>query len=139
MDAWELWTAMAPESSETAQLAETTGHLRPAASRYYYAAYQAVTALLHYRGVAVPEGRQAWSHDQTPKLVVEQLEPLLRARNKRNDLARRLERLYKARIIADYLATQPIRAGTLQAVRKDSNYILEMAENPDGKAIKKWL
>ena len=128
MDAWELWMAMAREASETAQIAEAAGHLRSAASRYYYAAYQAVTALLHYRGVAVSEGRQAWSHDQTPGLITEQLTPLLKARNKREDLAQRLERLYKTRIIADYLATQRIHAGTLQAIRKDSNYILKVAE-----------
>ena len=128
MDAWELWVAMAQESPETAQLAEAAGYFRSAASRYYYAAYQAVTALLHYRGVAVPEGRQAWGHDQTPGLISGQLTPLLKARNKREDLAQRLERLYKTRIIADYLATQPIRAGTLQLIRKDSNYILKVAE-----------
>ena len=128
MDAWKLWIAMARESSETAQMAEAAGHLRSAASRYYYAAYQAVTALLHYRGAAVPAGRQAWGHDQTPDLIVDQLAPLLKARDKRKDLARRLERLYKTRIIADYLADQPLRVGGLQAIRRESNYIVKVAE-----------
>ena len=128
MDAWQLWLEMAREASEAAAEAEASGHMRSAASRYYYAAYQAVTALLHYRGVAVPEGRQAWSHDQTPGVITAQLTPVLKARDKREDLAQRLERLYKTRIIADYLATQPIRAGTLQLIRKDSNYILKVAE-----------
>lgn len=54
MDAWEQWLAMTREASETAQLAEAAGHLRSAGSRYYYAAYQAVTAMLHYRGAAGP-------------------------------------------------------------------------------------
>lgn len=128
MDAWELWRALARESSETAQMAEAAGHLRSAASRYYYAAYQAVTAMLRYRGIAVPENRQAWSHDQTPGLIMEQLEPLLKARSKRNDLARRLERLYKTRIIADYMADTPLRVEGLESVRRDSNYILKVAE-----------
>ncbi len=128
MDAWELWMAMARESSETAQGAEADRHLRSAASRYYYAAYQAVTALLHYRGATVPAGRQAWGHDQTPDLIVDQLAPLLKARDKRNNLARRLERLYKTRIIADYMADTPIRVEGLESVRRDSNYILKVAE-----------
>ena len=128
MEAWELWMAMAREASETAAEAENSSWLRSAASRYDYAAYQAVTALLHYRGVAVPEGRQAWSHDQTPGLIVEQLEPLLKTRDKRNALARRLERLYKTRIIADYMADTPLRAEGLRSVRRDSNYILKVAE-----------
>lgn len=59
MDAWQLWQEMARVSKEAAQLAETGGCLRPAASRYYYAAYQAVTALLLYQGLKPPEGREA--------------------------------------------------------------------------------
>lgn len=128
MDAWERWLAMAREASETAQMAEAAGHLRSAASRYYYAAYQAVTAMLHYRKVATPEGRQAWGHDQTPTLIQQQLEPLFKPINKRRDLQRRLERLYKTRIIADYVANIPLRAESLRSVRRDSNYILKVAE-----------
>lgn len=135
MEAWQLWIVMAQDSSETARIAEAAGHLRSAASRYYYAAYQAVTALLHYRGVAVPENRQAWSHDQTPNLIVEQLAPLLKSRDRRRDLARRLERLHKTRIIADYLADIPLQAGSLESLRRDSNYVIKVAEKilPEGE------
>lgn len=69
MEAWQAWLEMARESQEAAQQAEANGHFRSAASRYYYAAYQAVTALLLYRRVPTPEDRQAWSHDQTPDLI----------------------------------------------------------------------
>ena len=128
MEAWKLWMATARESSKAAQIAEAGGCSRSAASRYYYAAYQAVTAMLHYRRVAIPEDRQAWSHDQTPSLINEQLEPFLKSRDKRKDLAKRLERLYKTRIIADYMADKSIRADSLRGVRRDSNYILKVAE-----------
>ena len=128
MDAWGLWLEMARESSQIAQIAEAGSFRRSAASRYYYAAYQAATALLRYRMVPLPEGRQAWSHDLTPALLYEQLEPLLRARHKRKDLQKRLERLYKTRIIADYMANTPVTAESLKSVRRDSNYILKVAE-----------
>lgn len=128
MDAWQLWQEMAWESEKVAQLAEASGYFRSAASRYYYAAYQAITALLLYRGLTPPVDRQAWSHDQTPDLINEQLEPFLRSRDKRTDLARRLERLYKTRIIADYMADRPVRADSLKIVRRDASYILKVAE-----------
>ena len=72
MDAWELWIAMAREASETAQLADAAGRLRSAASRYYYAAYQTVTALLLYQGLIPPSGVEAWSHFITPTLLNEE-------------------------------------------------------------------
>lgn len=128
MEAWQLWLEMARESEEAAQRAEADGHFRSAASRYYYAAYQAVTALLLYRRVPTPEDHQAWSHDQTPDLIREQLGPLLRLRDKRNDLAWRLERLYKTRIVADYIADRTLSADSLKIVRRDAGYILKVAE-----------
>ena len=105
MDAWELWRTMAQEASETAQMAEAAGHLRSAASRYYYAAYQAVTALLLYRGLITPVAREAWSHSQTPILLYEDTEALIVPRDRRRDLAiRLLTRLYELRVAADYTA-----------------------------------
>jgi len=69
MDAWQLWQGMAREAVEAAWLAEAGGCLRSSASRYYYAAYQAVTALLVYRGLTPPADREAWSHEDTPDLL----------------------------------------------------------------------
>lgn len=105
MEPWRQWQIMAQESEKAARAAEAEGCLRSAASRYYYAAYQAATALLVYRGLTPPQDRQAWPHDLTPDLVVEQLEPLLRSRDRRNDMARRLRELYKRRVVADYVAS----------------------------------
>jgi|GEM_PF-3412873 len=79
MDAWQLWQGMAREASETAQIAETTGHLRSAASRYYYAAYQTVTALLLYKGLIPPFGMEAWRHFLTPTLLNEETQTLVKS------------------------------------------------------------
>ena len=128
MEAWEQWRDMAAESEEAARLAEAGGCLRSAASRYYYSAYQAVTAMLVYRKVPTPEDRQAWSHDQTPDLIQEQLGPVLQSRDKRNDLTRRLQRLYKTRIVVDYMADRSVRTENLKVVRRDASYILKVAE-----------
>lgn len=75
MTPWQSWREMAQESEKAARLAEADGCLRSAASRYYYAAYQAATALLLYRGLTPPAEREAWSHENTPQLMWEQMEP----------------------------------------------------------------
>ncbi len=126
MDAWQLWQQMARESEEAARLAEAGGCLRPAASRYYYAAYQAVTALLLYRGLTPPEGREAWSHVDTPQLLQDQLRPLIRSRSGRNDLAQRLTDLYRLRVAADYEGAEIIGTSRVQRAGKDSRYIVRI-------------
>ena len=54
MEDWELWREMAQESEKGPWAAEKEVCLRTSASRYYYTAYQAVTALLLYRRVTPP-------------------------------------------------------------------------------------
>ena len=118
MDAWKLWLAMAREASQTAQLAEAAGHLRSAASRYYYAAYQAVTALLLYQGLMPPVGAEAWSHTSTPALLNEGTASLIASRYRRNDLAARLGELYRLRLDADYIGTNRVSRSRLAAARR---------------------
>ena len=129
MDAWQLWQEMARVSEEAARLAEAGGCLRPAASRYYYAAYQAVTALLLYRGLKPPAEREAWNHVDTPQLLQDQLRPSIRSRDKRNDLAQRLVDLYRLRIVADYEGTEFIGASRVQRAGRDARYILQVASD----------
>ncbi len=129
MDAWRLWQEMARESEEAARLAEAGGCLRPAASRYYYAAYQAATALLLYRGLTPPLGREAWNHEDTPALLQDQLRTLIRSRDKRNDLAARLVDLYRVRIIADYQGRRVVSLSRLAEAGRDARYILRVMED----------
>lgn len=134
MDAWQLWQQIARESEEAARLAEAGGCLRPAASRYYYAAYQAVTALLLYKGLIPPAEREAWGHVDTPPLLQDQLQALIRSRARRDDLAQRLLDLYRLRIAADYEGAEIIGAGRVQGAGKDSRYVLRIMSDllPEG-------
>lgn len=129
MDAWELWIAMARESSETAQLAEAAGHLRSATSRYYYAAYQAVTALLLYQGLIPPNGVEAWSHFLTPTLLSEGAQTLIKSRGRRTDLAMRMRGLYELRLTADYRAEGGITQSRIAAARRDAGFILKVVND----------
>jgi len=129
MDAWRLWQEMARESEEAARLAEAGGCLRSAASRYYYTAYQAATALLLYRGLTPSLGREAWNHEDTPALPQDQLRTLIRSRDKRNDLAARLVDLYRVRIIADYQGRRVVSLSRLAEAGRDARYILRVMED----------
>lgn len=124
---WELWIGMARESQEAAEILSGQGRLRDAASRFYYAAYQATTALLHYRGLTPPQGREAWSHDDTPDLVLSQLAPVLASRDVRRRVARMLRGLYELRVRADYHASADVNADALVVARRESGYVVSEA------------
>ncbi len=126
MDAWELWREMARESEEAARLAEGAGCLRSAASRYYYAGYQAVTALLLYRGLTPPIDREAWNHEDTPYLVEAQMSPLVKNRQQRKDIVFRLRALYRRRIAADYSGLVIIPEDQVIKAGRDARYILRV-------------
>ena len=129
MEAWELWMTIARESSEAAQNAVAAGHLRSAASRYYYAAYQAVTALLLYRGLMPPVELEAWSHFLTPTLLKEETGTLIVSRDRRSDLARRLNELYRLRLVADYVASGRISQDQISAAHRDAGFILKVVND----------
>ncbi len=128
MDAWQLWQEMARDSEEAARLAEAGGCLRSATSRYYYTAYQAATALLLYRGLTPPTEREAWSHEETPSLLQDQLQTLIRSRDRRNDLAHRLTGLYWLRLNADYRGVQRVVAAQVVKAGRDARFILRVAD-----------
>lgn len=109
------WLSVALESYEAGKAAADLGLDRSALSRFYYAAYQAATAGLLYRGVTPPtllaeDGslREAWSHSETPELFVVQMEPLIPSKDQRQRVRNHLAALYRKRIRADYLMEQPV-------------------------------
>jgi uncharacterized protein (UPF0332 family) len=125
MEPWKLWLEMALESEAAARACDEAGHLRPAISRYYYAAYQAVTAVLRYRKQIPPPKREAWSHEETPQMLREHLKPVVPSRDTRNDLAHRLAMLYKARVTADYVSQEPMTTLALNEARRDAGHIIK--------------
>lgn len=126
MDAWQLWLEMAREASEAAAEAEASGCLRSTASRYYYAAYQAATALLLYQGLMPPVRAEAWSHTSTPALLNEGTASLIASRDRRTDLAARLGELYRLRLDADYVGINRVSRSRLAAGRRDARFIIKV-------------
>ncbi len=129
---FRLWFAMADESLQAATLLEAQEFTRSSVSRYYYAAYQAITAVLLYRGVTLPvvDGtlREAWSHDDTPGIFVNQIERFVKNREFRRDVERRLQNLYEKRVVADYITRRAITQSDLQQSRKDAKYVVRVVE-----------
>lgn len=125
MEAWERWWHMAQDSLAAAKLLKDQGHLRSGASRSYYAAYQAASAVLLYLGTTPPEDREAWSHEATPDLLRKQLKAHV-TQNQCNDLSRRLGTLYKLRVEADYIGDKEVDAAALQAALKDASFLVKV-------------
>ena len=125
------WFDMAKESESAAFLAEDKKYWRSAASRYYYAMFQAATALLHHRGLTPPavvgESRQAWSHTVTPDMLREHLNMFLKNRNRANKLGSNLSEAYKIRVQSDYVSGSALIAKNKVAkVRSDAGQLLKV-------------
>ncbi len=135
MDAWERWWAMAQGSLVAAQSLERLGEVRSSASRAYYAAYQAATALLLYHSLTPPEGREAWSHETTPELV-RQLPSRLLKPELGKDFALRLAAAYELRLAADYVGNAEVDAAKLRTSLKNTRFISSVVQDilPQKKA-----
>ena len=131
MPDWKLWREMSRGSMRSAEMiARSTEEkfIRSAISRYYYASYQAVTAMLLQSGTnTTPEGREAWSHKETPKLVRKYLRTLIGNRRNLNTVVSNLSYLYKQRIFADYDG-RSLSVETLVEVAKEAAFIIKIAE-----------
>ncbi len=124
MEAWERWWNMAQDSLVAAQSLERLGLLRSCASRTYYAAYQAVTALLLYARQVPPAGREAWSHEATPALLRSVSDKVL-VRPIQRDLEERLKSLYDLRLIADYQGVEDVEIKQLRAAVRSATFIIK--------------
>jgi uncharacterized protein (UPF0332 family) len=131
---WRQWIMIAEESRRAAlEMTDEPAFRRSRASRYYYAAYQAVTALLLYEGQTPPivDGieRESWSHEVTPTMALDNLGRVLPVRKKRYQIRSGLQELYKIRIFADYSGANEITAERLKAARKLSSHIVKVARD----------
>ena len=117
---------MAQGSLASARLLQGQEEVRSSASRAYYAAYQAVTAILLYHGMTPPVGREAWSHDATPELM-RRLALTTIKQDTRRDVGRRLVISYDLRVIADYIGAAEVAASELKTMIKNASYIVGVA------------
>ena len=123
---WEAWLEMAEESLEAAgKLIDSAP--RSSVSRYYYAAFQAVSAALIYQGLASPDNREAWTHEKTPALFIEHTKSLIADQSKRRDIAKKLFFLYKVRVSADYVSADDVQR-RIKDIRKYSEYIVKVCQ-----------
>jgi uncharacterized protein (UPF0332 family) len=121
--------ALLSESDEVSR----ENYSRSAVSRFYYAAYQAMTALLLYERQEPPVvggvQRESWSHEVTPQMVLENLGRVVPNRKDRYDFRRRLRELYNARVYADYSGSIPPRREWVVTALKDANFLIKVARN----------
>ena len=106
---------------------------RSSASRYYYAAYQAVSGLLLYTNPTLnpPANREAWNHAETPLLIVTHLAGVEPRLDKRQDMRRRLELLYKVRVSSDYISRDSVE-GEMKDVAKHAGFLVKTAVSHTG-------
>lgn len=129
MELWQQWWILAQESQQGAKAAEEKACLRSAVSRYYYAAFQAATAVLHYVKLTPPEGEQGWSHQSTPDMLEEHLRPYIPSRATRHRLRQQLRDLYKYRISADYKGNEQVDASDVQSAKRIVGFITSQIES----------
>ena len=121
---WRQWREMSVESLEAARSVERY-HPRSSVSRYYYAAYQQVTAVLHYHGGLVPpDNREAWKHKDTPDMIAAHFRRFI-SRRVVNGLINELTYLYQLRIYSDYVSNV-IVLNQVKDARKSSLYIISV-------------
>ena len=128
MEAWEQWLQMAQGALKAAQSFEEAQEHRSSASRAYYAAYQAMTAVLHYYKRTPPDDREAWSHTETPELI-RNLQGSIIKQDSRKDIALRLQRAYRLRLDADYIASAEIAESNLKISLKDASFIVKLVKD----------
>ena len=128
MDAWERWWEMAQGSLKAAQLLAVQGETRSSASRAYYAAYQAVTAILLYYKMTPPDGREAWNHGETPELIWK-LSGAVTTQDARKDVASRLVVCYTLRLTADYISREEVKEIALKTALKNASFIVRLAKD----------
>jgi uncharacterized protein (UPF0332 family) len=124
---WHSWQEMADESLSAARTLQKEGQFRSCASRVYYASYQAVSAVHLYIGMTPPPEREAWSHEDTPKMIEDHWHKYEGSRDKRREIARKLRSLYNLRLSADYFGDGKTNGATAQKAVRDASFILKTA------------
>ncbi len=122
------WREASLECRTAAKTLLTVGYLRSSINRSYYAAYAALSSKLEGK-VIYKEGRDNPAHADLPIYILRNLDAL--SRQTRFGLVKAVGRLWKARVIADYVpATYVDRRIALNALR-DANTILLALEIKD--------
>ncbi|MGI4792054.1 MAG: HEPN domain-containing protein [Janthinobacterium lividum] len=115
------WREVSLECRNAAKNLLQGGYFRSSINRSYYAAYGALSGKLEGK-VIYKEGRDNPAHADLPVYILRNLDAL--SRQTRFGLVKAVGRLWKARVIADYIpATYIDRTIALNALR-DANTVL---------------
>ncbi|GAB4470394.1 MAG: hypothetical protein OHK0029_43210 [Armatimonadaceae bacterium] len=127
MDLVERWQHSAVDNLEAGKLLYNDGRHRAAVSRFYYAAYQAATAicLRHGDEGQFPQGWNNPSHDQLPDLIRNNGDL---TRSVRRTVSRLLRVLRHSREDADYRMGITVNAVTAQDCLYGVVTVLELLE-----------
>ena len=122
------WHEASVECRNAAKNLLQDGYFRSRINRSYYAAYAALSSKLEGK-VLYKAGRNNPDHADLPAYILRNLDAL--SRETRFDLVKAVGRLWKARVIADYIpATYIDRSIALNALR-DANTVLLAMEIQD--------
>jgi uncharacterized protein (UPF0332 family) len=95
------WADLARDNRLAANETFVRRHFRSSISRAYYAIYSAATDALVQQGITMPAGQANPKHARLPNLVGHNLTGMSHA--VRWQLAGVIEKLYKLRLISDYM------------------------------------
>jgi uncharacterized protein (UPF0332 family) len=119
------WEQLALDSLRAAKLLLQEGFLRSCVNRSYFGAYAAATARLAERRVQFPHGGNNPTHEQLPRLILNNLE--LSEHNGRR-VAAAVRRLRYGRAEADYIPAAHLDRGLARDFVRDASTVLELLE-----------
>ena len=115
------WRDLSLECRQAAQNSLRDNCLRSSINRSYYSAYAALSGKLEGK-VIYREGRNNPAHADLPTYILHNLDAL--SRGVRYDLTKALGRLWKARVLADYIPLAFVDRGLAVNALRDMNTIL---------------
>ncbi len=122
------WREASVECRNAAKNLLQDGYLRSSINRSYYAAYAALSGRLEGK-VLYKEGRDNPAHADLPVYILRNLDAL--SRQTRFALVKAIGRLWKARVIADYIPATYIDRGIALNALRDANTVLLALEIED--------
>jgi uncharacterized protein (UPF0332 family) len=124
------WRDLAYEALLAAKVC--TAHPRASVSRSYYAAYSAVAqALVDSKGVRFKSEREGPSHEGLTELVKNHLIQVLN-KDVIRQVCRVINRLYQARLDADYFPSRDVNEAIARQARLDAHFVYRELLRPEG-------
>jgi uncharacterized protein (UPF0332 family) len=120
----DKWNEISADASKAAKLLHANKHYRSALSRAYFAAYSAIVAVLcGYKGSRFDYDGNNPSHDKLRRMILS-LNPRHYRKHNVTRLHRTINRMWAARIDADYGVRSTVDCNTSQQAISDMQSVL---------------